>query len=92
MNKYMLLASFATLALGSDYTQWEHLESPEIIDDNRKLLLSVEVARHGERAPHHIYPFAADPDENFTVPYNLTATGAESHYENGKGLRDFFDR
>ena len=57
-----------------------------------KLLLSVEVARHGERAPHYIYPFAEDPDQNFSVPYNLTATGAESHYANGKGLRNFFER
>ena len=57
----------------------------------KKLLLSVEVARHGERAPHYIYDLALDPEENFTVPMNLTATGAQSHYASGKGLRDFFD-
>ena len=72
----MRLASLAVLASGSDYNQWEHLESPENVDSNRKLLLSVEVTRHGERASKNIYPFAANPDENFTVPYNLTATGA----------------
>ena len=58
----------------------------------KKLVLSVEVARHGERAPHYIYPFAAHPEENFTVPYNLTETGAQSHYANGHGLRHFFDK
>ena len=56
------------------------------------LLLSVEVCRHGEREPGHIYPFAAVPEENFAIPYNLTATGAESHYVNGMGLRTFFDK
>ena len=58
----------------------------------KKLLLSVEVSRHGERAPHFIYDFVLRPEENFTVPYNLTETGASSHYANGQGLRNFFDR
>ena len=65
--------------------------SDDIIDD-RKLLLSVELTRHGEREPHYIYPFAADPEENFTIPYKLTETGAHSQYENGMFLRKFFDR
>ena len=44
------------------------LASAQALDDEdystvfqRKLLLSVEVTRHGERQPHYIYPFAADP-------------------------------
>ena len=60
-------------------------------DPRMKLLLSVEVARHGERAPGKIFDFAANPEENFTIPYNLTFTGADSHYVNGLGLRQFFD-
>lgn len=61
-------------------------------DANMKLLMSVEVARHGERASKIIYDFTVNPEDNFQVPYNLTQTGAESHYVNGVGLRYFFDQ
>ena len=30
-----------------------------------KLVLSVELARHGERSPDYIYDFTEDPSENF---------------------------
>ena len=42
----------------------------------KKLLLSVEVSRHGERQPGYIYDLALNPEENFTTPFNLTETGA----------------
>ena len=35
---------------------------------------------------------AANPDEEFKVAYNLTETGAQSHYANGQGIREFFDK
>ena len=40
------------------------------------LKLVVEVCRHGERAPHTIYPLAENPDDNFETPMELTMTGA----------------
>lgn len=33
----------------------------------RKLLLSVEVSRHGERATGYIFDFTVDPAQNFKV-------------------------
>ena len=53
------------------------------IPSSYNLVLSVEVARHGERQPGHLFPLAANPDEEFKVAYNLTETGAQSHYANG---------
>ena len=35
--------------------------------DEMKLLLSVEVSRHGERAPSKIFDFTVDPAANFQV-------------------------
>ena len=35
---------------------------------------------------------ALNPEENFTIAYNLTETGAQSHYASGKGIREFFDK
>ena len=58
----------------------------------KKLLLSVEVCRHGERASNFIYDFTVDPYQNFQKPQELTKVGAQSHYRNGQGLRKFFDR
>lgn len=55
---------------------------------NLELRLAVEVTRHGERAPHYIFDFTEDPADNFQVAYNLTETGAQSHYANGKGIRE----
>jgi len=56
-----------------------------------KLLLSVELSRHGERQPGVIFPLAKVPADNFSKPHVLTRTGAHSHYSNGKSLRAFFD-
>ena len=56
---------------------------PSARGENLSLRLAVEVTRHGERAPHYIYDFTADPADNFQVAYNLTETGAQSHYANG---------
>ena len=58
----------------------------------KKLLLSVEVSRHGERQPGYMYDLALNPEEEFKLPFNLTETGAQSHYASGKGIREFFDK
>ena len=95
-----MLTSFVAYATVTAYTMSTELDiasSQSLIDkyeddENMKLLMSVEVARHGERASKYIYDFTVDPEDNFTVPYNLTMTGAQSHYVNGVGLRSFFDK
>ena len=58
----------------------------ELLNDY-KLQLVLEVTRHGQRAPGEIYDLAANPEENFSVPMNLTMTGAESHHATGSTLR-----
>ena len=44
----------------------------------------MEISRHGYRSAGYIFPLTVDPEENFTVPYNLTMTGAQMHYDMGK--------
>jgi hypothetical protein len=55
-------------------------------------ILWVEVSRHGERASKKVYPWAADPNDNFEVPYELSYTGAAHHYQNGETLMNIFKR
>ena len=52
----------------------------------------MEVTRHGERQSGKLFSFAANPEEEFKVAYNLTETGAQSHFANGKAVREFFDK
>lgn len=65
--------------------------SVDLIDYQLKLVL--EVTRHGQRAPSdsQIFDLAANPDENFQVPLNLTMTGAENHHANGATIRKMID-
>ena len=51
-------------------------------------LFTVEVDRHCERASSHLYNFAKNPDEEFTVPSNCTDYGVNHQYQNGQKLRD----
>ena len=48
----------------------------------------VEVTRHGQRAPEKIFDYALNPEDNFTVPHNLTQVGAENHHATGQTLRN----
>ena len=54
------------------------------------LKLSVEVARHGERAPGKFFEGLIDGPGFEVGPKHLTKKGAESHYEIGKQLRQQF--
>ncbi len=62
------------------------------VDENLELLLTVEISRHCERAPHHIYDLAANPEDNFTVPYNCTDVGVKHHHKNGAVLRKLYNQ
>jgi len=37
------------------------LSSVSLAEEDKKLLLSVEVCRHGERAPGYLFDFTVDP-------------------------------
>ena len=51
----------------------------------------LEVTRHGQRAPEKIYNLAAHPEDNFSVPHNLTHTGAFNHHATGGTIREMLD-
>lgn len=71
MFKSLIKSALASAAMLGPLQALEVNERVKVASD-AKLLLTVEVARHGERAPNYIYDFAADPSENFSVPMNLT--------------------
>lgn len=56
-----------------------------------ELKLLVEVTRHGQRAPEHIFDFTVDPDDNFAAPHILTEKGAANHYATGQTLREVLE-
>ena len=57
-----------------------------------ELKLMLEVTRHGQRAPDKIFDLAANPEDNFKKPMNLTHTGAKNHYSTGRTIRQMLDR
>lgn len=56
-----------------------------------ELKLVLEVTRHGQRAPEKIYDLAADPEQNFKSPHNLTDAGARNQYATGNTIRDMLN-
>jgi len=62
-----------------------NLATEAVVDRETELL--VEVCRHGARASKYIYPLTKYPEDNFTVPYDLTTRGAEMHHAMGGYLR-----
>jgi hypothetical protein len=46
-------------------------------NQDRKLLLVLEVARHGARSPGTIYPFTVNPSDNFNDTNQLTEFGKQ---------------
>ena len=56
-------------------------------DTEYALRLTVEVARHGERAPKQLFEGLIDGPGFEVGPKDLTKKGAESHYKIGKQLR-----
>ena len=53
-------------------------EAADDIKSNSKLVLAVEVCRHGERGPDIIFDFTKNPEQNFKSDRSLTDTGIES--------------
>ena len=56
--------------------------------EEMKLLLSVEICRHGEKIPHNrkVLDLTVDPSKNFSKQKNangITDTGHKSQYVNG---------
>jgi hypothetical protein len=53
-----------------------------------KLLLVVEVSRHGIRSSETVLPYTKNhPHDNFEGSRELTALGRQQHYDMGKYLR-----
>ena len=57
------LTSFAVMAKATVLDA----KAVEDILSNSKLVLSVEVCRHGEREPDKVYDFTEDPAQNFSI-------------------------
>ena len=66
-------------------------------NQDQKLVLSVELCRHGEKIPSKVFDFTEDPNGNFYKTWfprgmGLTDVGHKSSYINGQILRKFFDQ
>ena len=48
------------------------------------LVLVINLARHGARAPNRIFPFAKKEADNFKRPGELTPLGMRQHYLIGR--------
>ena len=83
-TKLFCASLVAAVALG-DAALIAAIAFAEISDDPSEywglyqLNMSVEIARHCEREPGHIFDLAKNPEDNFTVPYNCTMTGVKHH-------------
>ena len=79
--KVGLLVTFASAFVAS-----------EKVAKNEKLLFSVQIARHCERAPDNIFDLAINAvEDDFTEAFKCTITGADHHHKNGKEMRAFSD-